>query len=184
VVLALDGTFDPDGAALGDIYTGFETILGSRGGADHLRGDGGNNSLFGIGGDDKLDGATGHDLLRGGNGIDILLGGAGNDTFAYATLSEIGDTIGDFSSVGAGNNDRFQITASTFGGGLVAGALAGSQFQSRADNVAQDADDRFIFRTTDQTLWFDVDGTGTGAAVMVADLQASATMTSLDIVLV
>jgi Ca2+-binding RTX toxin-like protein len=92
--------------------------------------------------------------------------------------------ITDFSSNAAGNNDRIQVRASTFGGGLTAGALDATQFRSRSDNVAQDANDRFIFRTTDRTLWFDADGTGAGAAVLLADLQANATMTALDIVLI
>jgi len=75
--------------------------------------------------------------------------------------------------------------AAGFGGGLSAGgALSASQFQSRADNLAQDADDRFIFRTTDRTLWFDVDGTGAQGAVMVADLQAGAIVTPADLLLV
>jgi Ca2+-binding RTX toxin-like protein len=149
-----------------------------------LRGNAAVNSLFGAGGEDWLDGAGGNDFLRGGNGSDILTGGAGNDTFAFLAIYEISDTITDFSSAAAGNNDRFQISAASFGGGLVAGALAANQFRSRADNVAQDADDRFIFDTTDQTLWFDVDGNGSAAAVMVAQLQFDATITSLDIVLV
>jgi hypothetical protein len=83
-----------------------------------------------------------------------------------------------------GNNDRFQFSASGFGGGLVAGALAANQFQSRADNLAQDADDRFIFRTTDNTLWFDADGNGAGAAVMIADLHVLATVTAADIFII
>jgi hypothetical protein len=59
----------------------------------------------------------------------------------------------------AGNNDRFRIDASEFGGGLAAGGtLAASQFRTRADNVAQDANDRFVLRTTDATLWFDSNG--------------------------
>ena len=119
--------------------------------------------------------------MRGGTGIDILTGGAGNDTFQFTTLNDFGDNIADFSSAAADNDDRFLFSASALGGGLVAGPLAANQFQSRADNVAQDADDRFIFRTTDPTLWFDVDGTGAGVAVMVADLQAGATMTNADI---
>ena len=185
VSVALDNNFDPGGAALGDEYTGFENIFGSRGGNDLLRGDGAANTLYGLGGADQIDGAGGHDFLRGATGIDALTGGLGNDAFAYGALNEIGDTISDFSSVAAGNNDVFRITASAFGGGLVAGTLAANQFQTRADNVAQDGDDRFIFRTTDKTLWFDADGNGlTSAAVMVADLQASATMTNLDILVV
>jgi Ca2+-binding RTX toxin-like protein len=182
VVLALDGAFESEGAALGDNYAAFEQIFGSATGADLLRGDGSGNTLYGFGGKDSLDGAGGGDILRGGNGADVLTGGSGNDIFRYFALSESGDTITDFSNVG-GNDDQFGITASNFGGGLVAGALAAAQFQTRTDNVAQDSDDRFIFRTTDETLWFDADGNGAGAARLLADLQAGAVVTAADILL-
>lgn len=182
-VVALDGSFDSAGAAINDAFVGVEVIYGSRTGADHLRGSQAANQLRGEGGADTLDGAGGADVLVGGRGADMLTGGLGNDTFAFQNLDQIGDVITDFSAA-TGNDDRFQITAAGFGGGLVAGALAAAQFRSRADNVAQDADDRFIFRTTDHTLWFDADGTGAGAAVMVADLQAGAALTAADFLLV
>ena len=57
------------------------------------------------------------------------------------------------------------------------------RFQVRADNVAQDADDRFIFNTTDHTLWFDVNGSGVGGVTLLATLQASAVLSSADILL-
>jgi hypothetical protein len=60
-------------------------------------------------------------------------------------------------------------------------ALAATQFRARGDNLAQDADDRFIFRTTDASLWFDADGKGSAAAEMIADLQAGAVLTAADI---
>lgn len=57
------------------------------------------------------------------------------------------------------------------------GTLDAAAFQSRADIMAQDADDRFICRTTtDRTLWFDEDGNGAMVVIMVADLQAGATL--------
>lgn len=183
VVVALDGSFGNAGAASGDSYAGFEAIWGSAGGDDQLRGDSGANSLFGYGGADVLEGGAGRDILRGGAGQDTLTGGIGNDTFEFVAISQFGDTITDFSLAG-GNNDTFLFSASELGGGLAAGVLAATQFQTRADNLAQDADDRFIFRTTDKSLWFDVDGNGGQAAVMVADLQAAAVVTNLDIVLV
>lgn len=185
VRLALDDSFDPAGAAAGDEFTGFEDVQGSRSDNDVILGNGVANQLFGNGGDDRLDGLSGNDMLSGGRGIDTLTGGAGNDRFRFHHVADAGDTITDFSSAAAGNNDSFSIVAAGFGGGLSAGgALSASQFQSRADNLAQDADDRFIFRTTDRTLWFDVDGTGAQGAVMVADLQAGALVTPADLLLV
>ena len=48
--VALDGSFDNDGAALGDNYSNFENIVGSRAGDDFLQGNAGANSLLGGGG--------------------------------------------------------------------------------------------------------------------------------------
>ena len=183
VILALDGSFDSAGAAAQDNISQVERVFGSRTANDRIRGDGLTNQLFGNGGNDRLDGAGGADLIQGGSGTDTLIGGLGSDTFRFIALAEAGDAITDFGAV-AGNDDRFQILASAFGGGLVAGVLAAANFQTRADNLAQDGTDRFVFRTTDHTLWFDADGTGAGAAVMLADLQTGAVVTAADIFLI
>lgn len=184
VVIALDGAFGNGGAAVGDVYAQVEWIYGSSTEADTIRGNSAANYLYGLGGNDILNGAGGGDTLRGGPSADNLTGGSGNDTFRYMTIAECGDVITDFSSSAVGNNDRFQFSAAGFGGGLVAGALAASQFRTRADNLAQDADDRFIFRTNDRTLWYDADGNDAGAAVMIADLHAAATVTAADIFII
>ena len=184
VKVALDGSIANTGSAVGDSYAGIERIFGSRTGADQLIGDSANNNLYGYGGADLLKGGAGTDRLDGGAAVDTLTGGSGNDTFVFVKPVESGDLITDFGS-SATNNDRFYILASGFGGGLVAGGtLAASQFQIRADNVAQDANDRFIFRTTDKTLWFDSNGSGAGGLYLVADLQSSAVVTALDLILI
>ncbi|MFN0194667.1 MAG: hypothetical protein ACKVP5_22275 [Aestuariivirga sp.] len=179
ITAALDGSLAGAGEALGDTFLGNERLRGSNF-DDTLTGDGLDNILFGQDGIDTMNGLAGVDRLFGGNGIDTLTGGAGADRFEFGTLTEIGDIITDFSAI----DDTIVVTASAFGGGLVAGTLNAAFFQSRADNVAQDADDRFIFQTTDQTLWFDADGNGAGAAVLVADLQAGATVTNADILVI
>ncbi|PYF09196.1 hypothetical protein C8J30_11069 [Rhodobacter viridis] len=61
------------------------------------------------------------------------------------------------------------------------GERVATAFVSRTDNRAQDADDRFIFRTTDGMLWFDADGKGGSAAVQIADLQDGAALKVVDI---
>ncbi len=179
VGVALDGAFASTGSAQGDIYSGIENVFGSSTGNDVIRGDGAANALFGFGGNDNLNGMAGADVIRGGLGADSLVGGMGNDFFRFDAASEGGDVLVDFTSA-VGNDDSFLISAAGFGGGLVAGALAAGAFQSRADNIAQDADDRFIFRTTDQTVWFDADGSNAGAAVLIVDLQAGAVVTAAD----
>lgn len=181
VDLALDGAWDATGWAEGDSYTGFERVTGTAF-ADRIGGDAAANWLTGAGGADALFGQAGNDTLEGGGGADTLTGGAGNDSFLFRRLSDAGDRIADFSASVAGNNDRIMIAAG-FGGGLAGGTLAAAQFVSRADNLAQDANDRFIFRTTDRTLWFDADGNGGGTGLLVATLQAGATMTAADILI-
>jgi Ca2+-binding RTX toxin-like protein len=157
------------------ILTGTSTLTGT--------GNGLANALIGNGVANTLRGLEGHDRLEGRAGVDRLEGGLGNDAFQFAYLAEAGDVVADFASL-SGNNDFFRISAAGFGGGLVAGAfLATTQFRIRADNLAQDGDDRFIFRTSDTTLWFDSNGNGTGGLTMVADLQAGATVAAADILL-
>ena len=181
--VALDGSIANSGSAAGDIYIGIENINGSNFN-DVLIGNNAANRLMGLQGADRLTGGDGADVLRGGIGVDTLVGGAGNDLFFFNFITEIGDIINDFGNA-AGNNDVIRIGAASFGGGLVAGAVAASIFVTRAaDTLAQDAGDRFIFKMDDKTLWFDVDGTGAAAAVMVADLQASAVLTAGDLLLV
>lgn len=182
VIVALDGTMHNGGAATGDTFVGIESVVGSSVGNDTLIGNSLGNELVGLGGSDLLSGGAGSDTLSGGVAADRLLGGTGNDFFDFFTLGEVGDLILDFTNA-VGNNDAIRINSFTFGGGLTFGALAASKFQTRADNVAQDADDRFIFRTTDKTLWFDNNGNAAGGLYLVADLQATAVVTASDILL-
>jgi murein DD-endopeptidase MepM/ murein hydrolase activator NlpD len=148
-------------------------------GIDNFYGNAIGNGVFGGGGNDILRGAGGDDVLRGGAGADRMSGGAGYDAFVYRALGELGDVIVGYSAI----FDSFWFQSSAFGG-LALGVLAANQFRSQSTNLAGDADDRFLFRSTDTTLWYDADGTGAIAPVMVADLQANAIMTNADIIIV
>jgi Ca2+-binding RTX toxin-like protein len=198
------------GRAQGDRYVGFERVLGSDTGADVLFGDDWDNVLEGSGGNDDLRGGKGEDSLLGGTGADALHGGSetdrldggsgadkltggqygdqlrggdGDDAFLFTSIRDAGDCIADFSAK-TGNNDRFLFDADGFGAGLNEGVLAANRLRHRDDNQAQDSDDRFVFRTTDRSLWFDSDGSGGAKAVMIADLQAGAVVVAQDILLV
>lgn len=128
-----------------------------------------------------LIGGAGNDVLSGRAGADLLRGGAGADRFVFNAASEAGDRILDF----AHGQDHISLRAVGFGGGLVAGvAVASGAFITRMDNVAQQADDHFIFRSSDATLWFDVNGNAAGGLTMVADLQAGAVVTAVDILVI
>jgi len=183
VRVALDGGFVNSGVAEGDTYTGIEVIYGSNIGADVIRGSALADTLYGGGGKDVMAGLAGNDALVGGNGADVLNGGLGNDAFVFANKLQGVDTITDFTNT-FGNNDFFRLVAAGFGAGLTAGPLAAARFWATNTNLAHDADDRFIFRTTDKTLWFDANGNAAGGLTLIADLQAGAMMTAADIVLV
>jgi Ca2+-binding RTX toxin-like protein len=125
-----------------------------------------------------LYGGAGDDVLQGGRGADLLAGEAGKDVFRYASASEGGDSILYFSS-----SDRFEFQGRAFGN-LAVGQLDATKFVSHLTNKALDANDRFIFRNTDDTLWYDSDGTGAKAAVMIADLQNNTAVSADDILII
>ena len=202
VTAKLGAQAENTGDAAGDTFVSVENLVGSNfadilvgnGNANDIRsgtgndiisGWNGNDTLLGGAGNDVIYGGVGNDLIYGGSGPDTLQGEEGDDAFVFTALGDAGDSINDFGAA-AGNNDIFRITASSFGGGLVAGALAAAQFVLRsADHLAQDSSDRFVFNTTDKTLWFDADGNGAGAAILVADLQnTAANLAVADILLV
>ncbi|MGC1308908.1 MAG: SGNH/GDSL hydrolase family protein, partial [Phormidesmis sp.] len=113
---------------------------------------------------DQLTGDSNDNLLEGGFGADILTGGGGADAFIYRKPSDGIDTITDFSS-----NDSLWISASGFGGDLVAGStLSSSAFSSGSNPSASSGSSTFLYNTANQTLSFDVDGTGSGSAVGIA----------------
>jgi Ca2+-binding RTX toxin-like protein len=108
-------------------------------------------------------------ILDGGLGDDFLIGGAGTDTFV---LSKTGiDTIQDFAV-----SEKLLISASTFGG-LTAGVLNSNKLLVGAGAItAGTADQRFIFNTTDKSLYFDIDGLNGSTAVKIGVLTGLSTL--------
>ncbi len=162
VKTSLDGSLKQTGTARGDAYISVENLEGSKTGDDVFAGDNFANSLTGNGGNDKLVGNGGGDKLTGGAGSDVLTGGKGADRFVYNATDEGGDVIKDFAAA-----DRIVLDATVFGSGT-AGPISAGSFVSSAAGVAVEADDHFLYRTGDHSLWFDVDGSGTGGAVLLA----------------
>jgi Ca2+-binding RTX toxin-like protein len=110
-------------------------------------------------------------------GNDTLTGGAGVDTFVLSKTSI--DTITDFAG------DKIQISAAAFGGGLVAGtALTTNKLLVGAGSLATNASHRFIFNTTDKSLYFDADGLNGAAAVKIGVLNGLGTLTTANFSLV
>jgi Ca2+-binding RTX toxin-like protein len=181
VSVALNSGICLGGDAQGDTLSRIENVTGSEQ-ADTLTGNavkniltggGGADILTGGGGDDALRGGDGEDRLDGGVGNDNLTGGSGVDTFVLAELSRNplkpnGDQIFDF----VGGVDILEVDASDYGGGLIAGVpLDPDQFISNENGRARDAEDRFVYKTSTGELFFDADGSGTGAAILIVEFR-------------
>ncbi len=153
-----------------------EHLLGS-GRADTLGGNAAANRLDGALGNDTLDGGAGNDTLVGGAGNDSLTGGAGLDVFRF-TAAPIGsgnvDRIADFSVA----DDRFEFDAAVFAALGGAGALAAGAFV--VGSAAADADDRLVYAAGTGRLFYDADGNGAGAQVLIAQLGTGLALTAAD----
>lgn len=160
------------GHAQGDTIEGFENITGSShadtltgdAGANNLLGGSGSDTLTGGGGDDRLTGSGGDDRIVGGQGIDTLGGSGGQDTFVLMENTSNRDLVADFSPV----DDTLEISAATFGGGLVAGPLGAGRFVSNETGLAGDNNDRFIFNTDSGELFYDNNGVNAGGSRLIA----------------
>jgi Ca2+-binding RTX toxin-like protein len=158
------------GFAAGDHFLSIEGIAGSYF-ADDLRGNAADNILFGLGGDDFLVGFTGHDLL---------IGGAGKDRFHFVGIGD-GSVGGDFIQDFTSGTDQISVQGSFFGLGSP-GGVAIESWRFVAGSSANLATSQFIYDATTRQLFYDQDGTGAGAKVILANLQAGATITASDII--
>ena len=163
----------------GDTYLGIENITGTSY-RDALTGDGEANRLAGGGAFDVLVGNGGNDTLAGGSGADTVTGGAGADVFLFETYADRTDVITDFVS----GVDMLQINAAAYGFGTATGAISAAAFASGTTGLPQDGSDRFVYNTTNGTLWFDRDGTGKVATVLLADFADGTVFLASDILLV
>ena len=151
---------------------GHDWLFGEAGG-DNLAGGNGHDQLFGGTGEDNLDGGEGGDKLAGGDGKDLLIGGLGADVltgdgdadgFYFRNASEEADEITDFT----GGADKIYVSAGGFGGGLFVGGTVSLVVGSAP--TASLASGQFLYDTDDGSLFWDSDGTGSGAALLVATL--------------
>jgi len=181
------------GTASADILKGASgnDLLKGSAGDDRLYGGSGADRLYGNDGKDTLFGGTGNDLLSGGSGADRLLGGAGRnaltggegaDQFRFDVLETAADrdTISDF----AHDVDRIEIARSAFSAfaGDKAGALAPSAFV--AGTKALKADHHVIYNQTYGALYYDADGRGGAAQVLIAVLSTKPALDADDFALI
>ncbi|OYU35509.1 cadherin-like domain-containing protein [Novosphingobium sp. PASSN1] len=160
------------GGAGSDTLSLIENVIGGAG-ADVLTGDANANTLLG---------GAGADRLISGGGADILAGGLGADVFVLAAGAANAQpvVIADFASI---ELDKIQLSATLLPGlGTAGQPLSAAAFA--IGNQALQADDRIIYDHFTGALLFDADGSGTGAAVLIAQIANQTALTAADFVLV
>lgn len=133
------------------------------------------NLLAGGAFNDTLNGGGGIDFLEGGGGIDTLVGGADADTFLLQETFAGRDNILDFTLA---QGDLLRVSRTAFGNFDGGGSVAGNDwFQSNETGLAEDALDRFIYNSKTGQIFFDADGLGGNAGVLVATLTTKPALT-------
>ena len=138
--------------------------------------DDGTRRQKGTNGIDILLGTSAADYLTGGAGNDNITSGTGNDTLVFASPNLGNDRLTDF----APGQDTLLVSASGFGGGLIAGdTITTAQFL--LGSTATNASQRFIYTSSTGALFFDIDGNGSQTAKQIATLNTGLTLTFGDI---
>lgn len=145
-------------------------------GADSIVGSGYKDHLEGGLGNDTIRGGNGNDVLSGEEGLDSLTGGYGNDHFYFqkSMASTNRDIITDFKTA----DDTLFFDNDGFAGLGAAGRLTESRF--RAGTRALDGSDRIIYNDATGRVYYDRDGSGSAAAVLIAEVGANKHLTRAD----
>jgi Ca2+-binding RTX toxin-like protein len=123
---------------------------------------------------DTLTGGSGDDTLFGDGGSDTITLGNGSDVVVFDSLSG-SDTITDYAVA----DDSIQLDSATYTSlaPMAPGPLSALSFVSGAGATALDADDYIVYDTSTGGLFYDADGSGVGAAVLIGTLTGAPALT-------
>lgn len=130
---------------------------------------------------DMIFGNASSNNLEGGEGADQITGAGGADTFTYNNPNQGQDTLTDFNP---SQGDVFAISASGFGGGLVAGTALSTTASSTGVFVSGTALNylgnmaHFFYNTSTGLLSFDPDGSNAQPLTPLATLTTKPTLTA------
>lgn len=165
--LTLTGTAAIDGTGNAKA----NTIVGNSA-ANVLAGEAGNDIIVAGGGSDQIHGGAGANTLNGGNGSDLFI-------FDVLESGSLKDTIKDF--VAGADAIAIDMTVFNSFGTDVEGFADATRFTT--GTAATTADQRLVYNTGTGTLYYDADGSGSGAQVAIAYLENKAALTADDIYL-
>ena len=144
------------------------------------------NTIKGNAGKNVLKGLAGNDKLWGGLGNDTLYGGTGKDVFVFSTKPNKKtnlDKIVDFNV----KDDTFWLDNAVFkklgkGTELKPGKLNKAFFT--IGDSAKDANDYLVYDNKKGVLYYDVDGSGSKAAVEIATVKKGLKISAADFMVV
>ncbi len=173
--LTLTGT-----TAINGTGNALANIIEGNTAANTLTGGDGADTLRGLAGNDSLSGGNGDDYLVGGAGNDTLTGGAGGDTFRFDLAPSAAnlDHITDFAT----GSDEIFLALSVFTQLGGAGALNPADFATGTSFVNTDTH-HVLYNTSTGGLYYNADGAGAAAPVLVALLDGAPTVASTDFTL-
>ncbi|WP_442577932.1 calcium-binding protein [Mesorhizobium sp. ASY16-5R] len=155
------------------VFVEFLTTSGSTGTSNiNLAGNENAQTIIGNAGSNIIDGKGGADALRGGSGIDFFV-------FSTALGGTNIDKIIDF-NVAA---DTIRLDDAIFTSLTSTGVLAASLFKDTI-LAPRDADDLILYNSNTGSLFYDADGTGSGAAIKFASLAPGLALTAADFVVI
>lgn len=143
----------------------------------------GDDKLIGGEGGDSLIGGDGADSLLGGAGKDSLTGGAGADLFWFDTTptDDNQDHITDFSHADA---DKINLSRLIYQNAGNVGQLASSEFLSSSIAPSATAVQHLIYNSQTGELFYNSDGSGNGAPVLIAILDQQPNLVAADLWLI
>ncbi|MDB5764748.1 MAG: hypothetical protein JWQ21_3743, partial [Herminiimonas sp.] len=172
------------GYSLGTASYTLQSSSSGGGTRDILAGSTADDVLSGGGGNDLIFGNAGNDALNGGLGNDLLSGGQGRDTFVFdATGAANSDTITGFE---AGGNGISGIDSIQLGSAFAAaqfntdGTLKSNNFDANSGGNAATINQHVLFDTATGNLYYDADGSGSGAKVLFAHIDLAGMTGTLD----
>jgi Ca2+-binding RTX toxin-like protein len=177
--LILGGTANINGTG-----NALDNYIVGNSGKNELRGGRGHDRLLGGANEDILIGGDGNDILTGGAGHDKLTGGAGADRFYFTEPTDGVDQITDFNRH---QGDKILLSSETFAVRVFTPRSANLSDPISLDSrlfhlgsEAQNSNHRLIYDQSNGKLFYDADGKGGMAKVLLAKFDNNPSLSAGD----